>query len=70
MKDWNFAPVAVFFIIVGSVLLVSGVYMLVMPELNPGDFGDAAMITIGGMLVIMTSYVHLELVLTRRMMKK
>lgn len=70
MKDWDFVSVSMFFIIAGSILLVSGVYMLVLPELNPGKFGDAITITIGGILTIMVSYVHLELVLTRKMLKK
>lgn len=70
MEDWDFAPVAMFFIIFGAFLLVLGVYMIALPGLNPGGFTDAVLITVGGVLVIMASYIHLELVLTRKMMKK
>lgn len=68
--DLNFTPVAMFFIILGCIILVLGFLMVLFASRNVIEPGLSYLIFIGGALIIELGYTNLELGLMRKRMKK
>lgn len=67
---FNFTPVAMFFIVVGVVFFVLGLFMILYTSFSPVDPGFSYLITIGGAIIILLGYTNLELGLIRKELEK
>ncbi len=65
-RKLNFTPVAMFFIIIGTVILVLGFLMILFVSRNIIEPGLSYLIFIGGAVIIQLGYINLELGFIRK----
>ncbi len=69
-KTLNFTPVAMFFIVLGIVFFILGLFMIFFASNKIIAPGFSYLITIGGALIMIGGYTNLELGLIRKQMRK
>ncbi|QQR83256.1 hypothetical protein IPJ72_05655 [Candidatus Peregrinibacteria bacterium] len=65
-KQYDFTPVAMFFIVAGVILFCLGLGLLFLHLGIEIDLTDAIILVVGGMLVMAVGYNNLELGLSRK----
>lgn len=70
VKKYDFTPVAMFFIILGTIFFVLGLCMIFFVSKHLVPTGLSWLITIGGTLVMIGGYTNLELGLIRKQLDK
>jgi len=69
-KHLNFTPVAMFFIVLGVVFFILGLFMIFFASHQLVSPGFSYLITIGGVLIMIGGYTNLELGLIRKHLQK
>lgn len=69
-KKYDFTPVAMFFIVLGTIFFVVGLCMIFFVSKHLVPSGFSWLITIGGVMVMIGGYTNLELGLIRKQLEK
>ncbi len=69
-KKYDFTPVAMFFIILGIIFFILGLFMIFFASHKVVSPGFSYLITIGGVMIMVGGYTNLELGMIRKQLKK
>ena len=69
-KKYDFTPVAMFFIILGIIFFIIGLFMIFFASHQVVSPGFSYLITIGGAMIMVGGYTNLELGMIRKQLQK
>ena len=69
-KKYDFTPVAMFFIVLGIIFFIIGLFMIFFASHQIVSPGFSYLITIGGVMIMVGGYTNLELGMIRKQLQK